>query len=161
MAVSSSLRYRLRDALSSIPLANELADIINSALEGLSTTGLADLASTVAGKGASLIGVEAGSLGDQTPANVQAAFAAVLSGLGEKLSTSKLVHGSATVLAAGTSITAVVGADYNGKQVIVTPAGSPGLSTQWYGSIAGGTLTVTVITAPGADTVFNYLILDL
>ena len=161
MSISTTLRYRLRDALSSVQLANELSDLLDSLISGITPSALLDLASTVAGKGASLIGIEAGSLGEGGPSTVQAAFAAALAGMNDKLNASKLITGSATVLAAATTVTAVVGADYNGKMVLVSPATSPGLATRWYGVVAGGTLTITVDVVPGTNTAFNYLILDL
>ncbi len=162
MAVSSKLRAQLKKALSSIPLGNELAGIIDAALDGLSTTGLTDLASRTAAKGASLIGTETGSLGGGgEPTTVQAALVAIFNALNDKLNTSKIVQGSVTVLAAGTSITATVDGALAGKQVIVTPAGSPGTSTWWRGAVSGTTLTVTVDQVPGTNTVFNYTIFNL
>ena len=69
-----------------------------------------------------------------------------------------LLSGTLTVLNGQTTITQLVGAAFNGKPVLVSPAASPTAAAWWRGAVAGGALTLTIDADNTADLPLYFLI---
>ncbi len=69
-----------------------------------------------------------------------------------------VISGVVTVADGATTGTAAVGAAYDGKAVLVSFGEAPTAATWAFGSVSGGTLTVTLDQDNTADLAINYLI---
>lgn len=71
-----------------------------------------------------------------------------------------LIIGVVTVADGSTSGTTTVDAKFDGAMVFLTLREAPGSAGSWFGSVANGTVTVTVAADPGKDLAFNYLLIQ-